>query len=151
MFDAIVTLLNKLQSGAERDVVLDLRQPLTARQLSGKQGVTPSHSSAVLERLNQVGLVRCVNPYARASRLYYPTTIGRLFHDEIAAQLDRAALPPLQKLDWMLYGSLCYSHRSAVLKTLTREMTPSTIKRLACFNDPALAMSFTNTRDTTAI
>lgn len=148
MFRSIVTLLKKLAAGNENEVVLALRQPLTAKQLTQKLDLRPAQSTALLERLNEIGLVRPLNPFARASRLYWPTRIGKEFSNELGRQAGLPPTPSLPKLNWPLYGSLCFCHRSAVLRTLTREMRPATIKRKACFNDPELTMSFNNVRDT---
>jgi hypothetical protein len=50
-------------------------------------------------------------------------------------------------LDWQLYGEVCFSHRAAVLKTLTQPMQPAHIKRRARFQDPTIRMSANNVRD----
>ena len=147
MFDEILTLLRRLSSGTEKDVVLALQQPFTARQLALKLDITSVQSSSLLERLNQIGLVRCLNPFSRASRVYFPTTMGLLFYKELATLAGLPLLLGLPRIDWRLYGSLCFTHRAAVLKTLTCGMQPATIKRKACFNQPNLRMSFNNVCD----
>ena len=68
--------------------------------------------------------------------------------------LDRCAdegLPEVKydfpEIDWSLYGLICFSQRSAVIKALSRPMQPSEIKRMARFHDPNLRMSANNVRD----
>ncbi len=58
-------------------------------------------------------------------------------------------LPPysLPDMDWELYGWLCYSHRSIILKTLSEPLQPADIKRKARARHPSLAMSAGNVRD----
>lgn len=51
------------------------------------------------------------------------------------------------EIDWGLFGEVCYSHRSTIIKTLVRPMQPSEIKRRARFNNPRLKMSANNCRD----
>ncbi|HOC43267.1 MAG TPA: hypothetical protein PKJ99_09690 [Thermoanaerobaculales bacterium] len=50
-------------------------------------------------------------------------------------------------MDWAIYGWICFSQRSAVLKALTEPLQPATIKRRALRHDPTLTMSANNVRD----
>ena len=147
MFNAISTLLHRCTHGPEREAILALRQPVTATQLGHRLGIRSTQSSALLARLNEIGLVRPLNPFARASRVYFSTTIGQLFHDAVATAAGCPTLPKPPKLNYTLYGSLCFSHRATVLKTLTRPLQPAAIKRVAFRNDPTLQMNAANVRD----
>ncbi len=53
----------------------------------------------------------------------------------------------MPNLDWTLYGSVCFTHRSAIIKVLTEPMQPSTIKRKARSRDATLHMSANNVRN----
>lgn len=53
----------------------------------------------------------------------------------------------LPEIDWELYGSCCFSHRGAVIKTLATPMQPAEIKRRALLQNSMLRMSANNVRD----
>ena len=88
-----------------------------------------------------------MNPHASSSRLYALTRAGQLFQATLVG--DR--LPPKQYdlpgVDWESYGAVCFSHRSAVIKALTRPMSPAAIKRRALSQNAHLKMSANNVRD----
>lgn len=83
----------------------------------------------LVRRLRHRGLVQCLNPNARRSRVY--------------ARTD-AALP---RVDWALYGWVCFSHRRAVLEALDEPRQPSAIKRRARYLHPGIRLSANNVRD----
>jgi hypothetical protein len=87
-------------------------------------------SMRLLARLRQRGVVRCLNPHARRSRVY--------------ARTD-ARLP--EGVDWALYGWVCYSQRRAVLEALDVPRYPAAIKRRARYLHPGIRLSANNVRD----
>ncbi len=147
MFNSISHLLRQLVDGTGKDVVLAMRQPLTANQMARKLDVPSTQASTLIERLNAIGLVRCLNPFARSSRVYWHTLIGEKFHNQLCQSAGISAVERLSKNDWSLYGSTCFSHRSAVIKTLTRPMQPAAIKRQARLHDQRIRISANNVRD----
>ena len=147
MINKILTHLQRLAEGSEKKIVLTLRQPLTAHQLARKLKLRPEQASALMERFSAIGLVRCLNPFARSSRVYWHTLIGLEFHRELATQACIPTEARLPRINWSHYGSVCFSHRATVIKTLTRPLQPAEIKRQARFNDPNLRMSANNARD----
>jgi len=50
-------------------------------------------------------------------------------------------------VNWALYGWVCYSHRSVVLRALTEPMQPSEIRRRIRHRFPAAKISANNVRD----
>ena len=125
-----------------------MNQPLTARQLSRKTGLSFAVCRDVIPQLAACGLVRCLNDSARRSRLYWLTKLGESCQTGFLRRLGKRPLEYcMPDLDWALYGSVCFNHRAAIIKVLTEPMQPSTIKRKARARDPTLHMSANNVRN----
>lgn len=121
---------------------------MTARQLAHKLGMSLDSCSYVLWELRIYGLVCCLNPGARRSRLYWITKLGKVCQKELCKSRNLPSVVHyLPELDWNLYGWVCYSHRAAVIKTLDAPMQPAAMKRKARFQDRSLRMSANNVRD----
>ena len=62
-----------------------------------------------------------------------------------------SGLPSLKydvpSVNWELYGAVCFSHRSAVLKALGNPLQPAAIKRMALRQNPKARISANNVRD----
>lgn len=43
--------------------------------------------------------------------------------------------PGFPRVDWQLYDWICFSHRGAIVRALTRPMQPSAIQKAALFQD----------------
>ena len=127
-------------------VLLNLKQPMTALQLSKKTELSQDQCSVILGQLTLCGLVKCLNPYAKRSRLYWLTPVGVLCQKKLNNNLP-SALKDLPDIDWELYGWLCYNHRAAIIKALTEPLQPATIKRRAKQHNPKIKMSANNVRD----
>jgi len=126
-------------------VLLAITQPLTATQLSRKLGMSTERCSNALAGLRSQKLVRCLNPSGRRSRLFWLTTLGQRSQNTLAR--ERCGAHDFPNVDWGLYASVCFSHRSEVVRTLTHAMQPSEIKRRSAFRTPGLRMSANNVRD----
>lgn len=123
-------------------------QPLTATQLAGRISMTQSQCSHTLSELELCGLIVCLNPIARASRLYALTALGRACFRILADRHDRPSTSVANShADWDLYGWVCYRHRAVVIKTLTEPLQPAEIKRRARRTNESLRMSAGNVRD----
>ena len=127
---------------------MTIKQPLTGRQI-GTRAVIPIDScSYVVAKLVTRGLLTCLNPEARNSRLYWLTDLGRQcqkrLHRDLALAYEEYDLP---SIDWSLYGWICFSHRSIVMKTLTAPMQPSEIKRVIRNKKAGVKISANNIRD----
>ena len=51
------------------------------------------------------------------------------------------------RVKWSMYGWVCFSHRSAIIKALDRPLQPAAIKGRARFQNPKIKMSANNVRD----
>ena len=137
-----------IQSQRRREMLKGFNQPLTAKQLARRLGITIDSCSFLFWQLTVYAVVCCLNAKAKTNRLHWLTATG------VACQRRlRAAerLPPLDRffpsVDWNLYGSICFSHRSAVIKALMEPLQPADIKRKAKLQNVNLRMSANNVRD----
>ena len=93
------------RSEKRKSLLLNLRQPMTALQLSKKTMLNRDQCSLILGQLTLCGLVKCLNPTATRSRLYWLTPIGILCQKKLTKD---KTLPDVAKLlpdiDWELYG-----------------------------------------------
>ena len=116
---------------------------MTALQLSRLTGLDLDPTMNVVRRLIEFQFLRCLNPQARRSRLYWLTASGETYRKRFCTgRRDRQP-----SIDWGLYGWVCYSHRAAILKALAGPLQPCEIKRKARFDNPGLRMSANNVRD----
>ena len=123
-------------------------QPMTAKQLVRRTGLSFDSCRDVVGDLANHGLIECLNSKAVRSRLYWPSELGaRCLLSLYPSGNVKTHDPDLQDVDWELYGWVCFSHRTAILKTLTAPMQPSEIKRRAKSRDPHICMSANNVRD----
>lgn len=123
-------------------------QPLSAKQITHRTGLSFDTCRDIVRRLRSAGLIRCLNPDARRSRVYWLTELSKAVLLCLDAQAGRTPRSfDLPAIDWSLYGWVCYSHRAAVLKTLAMPLQPAAIKRRARSQIPGLRMSANNVRD----
>lgn len=126
-----------------RRVLTCLIQPMTATQLSRLTGLDLDHTMFAVRGLVKLQFLRCLNPQARRSRLYWLTARRAAYSERFgSARCDHQP-----SIDWDLYGWVCYSHRAAILKALAGPLQPCEIKRKARFDNPSLRMSANNVRD----
>lgn len=129
-------------------VLLLMRLPLTAKQISLKLRIKMSSCSRILKDFTAKGLMVCLNPTAKNSRLYYLTELGIQYQSLLRQERN---LPdkdiPLPNIDWGLYGWICFSHRSAIVKNITEPMQPSRMKRQIRRRNPDVKISANNIRD----
>ena len=133
-----------------QEVLCILKQPLTARQISKKTGIPLDTCSYYIAKFVDWGLLICLNPNARNSRLYWLTDKGHPCHWKDCHDEDPPYAykePDLPDVDWNLYGWLCFNHRSTVVKTLTYPMQPSEIKRIIRLQKSKIKISANNIRD----
>lgn len=137
-----------LQSERRKRIVREFTQPLTANQLSRRTDLSRDACSHLFWELLVYGLVHCLNEHARRSRVYWLTYLGLGCQHKLYELLHTR--PPqhhVPKLDWHLYGWVCFSHREAIIKALLYPMQPSAIKRRARLQNFKLRMSANNVRD----
>ncbi len=137
-----------IQSERRKQIVREFTQPLTAKQLSQRTELSRDASSHLLWELAIYDLLRCLNEHARRSRVYWLTYLGLGCQHKLYKLLNtptpRHHVP---KVDWHLYGWVCFSHRQAIIKALLSPMQPSAIKRRARLQNLKLRMSANNVRD----
>lgn len=136
------------QSQRRQRLLLALHQPLTANQLADRADLGRDICSRVLNEFQVYRLADCLNQDTRRSRLYWLTPLGLQTQRQLYLERD---LQPISHtfpvVDWALYGQVCFSHRSAVLKALTGQLQAVAIRRRACSHNPQLRMSANNCRD----
>lgn len=149
-------LVNKLQDlqlwlqrgRIRRQVLMSFSQPLTVRQIANRSGLTLKRCSEAVVDLWAAGCLACLNPKARASRVYWMTRLGASCQKLLFSRCELAGPHYFfPAVNWNLYGSLCSSQRRAVVLALTKPMQPARIKRAALSRDPRLRMSANNCRD----
>ena len=129
-------------------ILLLMKLPLTAKQMSPKLQIAPARSSRLLSDFVDKSLAVCLNPNAQNSRLFHLTPLGKDCQRQLCLELNL----PLKELDvpavdWSLYGWVCFSHRAAIVKTLTEPMKPSEIKRQLRRRNSRVNISANNIRD----
>ncbi len=131
-----------------RDALIHLTQPMTASQLAPQLETTQARCSRVLRGLTQHGLTRCLNPGARRGRVYGLTPEGEHHQQHLRSDQGLGSVKySAPDIDWGLYGWVCFSHRSAILRAMDRPLQPATIKRIARHQNEELRMSANNVRD----
>jgi len=135
------------QNENRKRVLLSFTQPLSAKQLAHRTGMSFDTCRDVVRKLRSVGLICCLNPDARRSRVYWPTELGMACLKVIGCPQHRFNASEMPQVEWTLFGWVCFSHRAAVLKALTMPLQPAAIKRRARSQIPGLRMSANNVRD----
>ncbi len=131
-----------------KNILMSMKQPLTAKQISKKTGLCLDTCSYVLGKFTVKGIGTCLNPDARNSRLYWVTDIGqeclKRLHQELSLPEKAYDIP---SVNWGVYGWVCFSHRAAIIRTLAGAMQPSEIKRALRVHKPCMKISANNIRD----
>ena len=133
---------------SRRKILMTIAQPLTGKQIARRTGIPMDTCSYIVAKLVAKGLLTCLNPEARNSRLYWLTDLGTQCQKRLHRDLAQAHEEyDLQDIDWTLYGWIWFSHRSIVLRTLNEPMQPSEIKRTIRNRKPETKISANNIRD----
>jgi DNA-binding HxlR family transcriptional regulator len=136
------------QDKNRKRMLISIQQPMTAKQLSRQTAIPNETCSYILGKFAALQLCVCLNPEAGNSRLYWVTDLGRGIQVRLQEETD---LPvgdiSLPSANWELYGWVCYSHRSVVLRTLTEPMQPSEIRRKIRHRFSSAKISANNVRD----
>jgi len=131
-----------------RDFLIAIAQPMTGKQIASKIGIPMDTCSHLIARCSAKGLVTCLNPEQRNSRLYWLTSLGKAARKQL---FQDANLPykeyDLPDINWSLYGWVCFNHRSAVIRTLSGPMQSSEIKRVLRIHQSSIRISANNIRD----
>ncbi len=137
-----------IQSERRKAILADFDQPLTATQIARRTRITLDSCLHLLWGMLLYGVLFHLNPATRYNRLYWLSELGKACQRKLRQKL---ALKPLAhrfpSVPWDLYSSVCYSHRTAVLKAMRGPMQSAAVKRRAVFQNPRLRMSANNVRD----
>ncbi len=131
-----------------KKIILSMRQPLTAKQISRTARISVDSCSYLLGKFAAKGIAICLNPNARSSRLYWLTDLGqkcrKRLHRELSLPEEQYDFP---SVNWVLYGWVCFSHRAAIIRILTEPMQPSAMKRRLRNVNSTVKISANNVRD----
>ncbi len=137
-----------IQSERRKSILVGFNQPLTATHIARRTGITLDSCLHLLWGLTVYGVIYCLNKGTRYNRLHWLTELGKACQRKLREAL---ALGPLAhrfpNIPWDLFGSVCYRHRSSVIKAIHGPMQAAAIKRKALFQNPQLRMSANNVRD----
>ena len=137
-----------IQSERRKKILVGFNQPLTATHIARRTGITLDSCLHLLWGLAVYGVIYCLNKGTRYNRLHWLTELGIACQRKLRETL---ALGPLAhgfpNIPWDLFGSVCYRHRSAVIKAIHDPIQAAAIKRKALFQNPQLRMSANNVRD----
>ena len=131
-----------------RKIVTTIQFPLTSKQISKRTGIPMDTCCYIISKLQNKGLVTCLNPDANKSRIYSLTNAGNHFRKNLCIDWGIDYLEyDLPNIDWKLLGWVSFEHRAAILKILTYPMQPSEIKRQLLKKYSRIAISANNVRD----
>ena len=121
---------------------------MTAIQLAGMLNIKPFTVMSSLRQLTKHGLMMCLTPDERQSRIYWLTQFGERVQRELRQSEElKPLIHDVPELDWTRYTSVCFSHRAVIVCVLTQPLTPVDIKRHARRRYPWIRMSTNNVRD----
>jgi len=137
-----------MQETIRKDFLITVTQPMTAGQISRRTGIPKDTCSHIIAQCSAQSLLICLNPQQRNSRLYGLTSHGR----KIRKQLCESTNLPFKEyeqpdINWSLFGSVCFNHRSAVIRTMSGPIQPSEIKRVLRMHQSSIKISANNIRD----
>jgi len=137
-----------IQSERRKEILVDFNQPLTATQIVRRTGIALDACLHVLWVLSLYNIVYCLNKDTKYNRVYWLTELGKRCQKKLR---EDGSLRPLvhnfPSISWNLFGSVCYSHRSTVIKTMHEPMQAAKVKRKALYQNSKLRMSANNVRD----
>ena len=128
------------------NILVSMTQPLTAKQISRKTGISKDTCSYLLSKFAAKDIIVCLNPCVRNSRLYWVTDFGEKCQRHLCPDLPESTWD-LPSVNWELYGWVCYNHRAAVIRVLTKPMQPSEMKRKLRQIGSDVKISANNIRD----
>ena len=134
---------------SRKKILTVLKMPLTAKQLAKKTGIPADTCSYIVAKLTAKGVLACLNLSAKNSRIYWLTDSGISCRKQLYQDLNipYEEYKDINSVNWDLFGWVCFSHRSIVIRTLTSPMQPSEIKRQIRVQRPKTKISANNIRD----
>ena len=137
-----------IQSENRKKIIVDFNQPLTATHIARRTDIAFNACLHLLWGLTLYDILYCLNKGSRYNKLYWVTEIGKACQRKLRESLAmKQVVHCFPIIKWDLFSSVCYSHRSAVIKAISRPMQAAEIKRKALSQNPKLRMSANNVRD----
>ena len=137
-----------IQSENRKKIIVDFNQPLTATHIARRTDIALNACLHFLWGLTLYDILYCLNKGCRYNKLYWLTELGRACQRKLRESLAlKQVMYCFPKINWNLFSSVCYSHRSAVIKAISRPLQAAEIKRKALSQNPKLRMSANNVRD----
>ena len=137
-----------VQSERRKKILVDFNQPLTASYISRLTNITLDSCLHLMWGLTLYNIIYCLNNDTRNNRLYWLTELGKECQRKLRKTLSlRPLIHCFPNIPWNLFSSVCYSHRSSVIKAMRVPMQAASIKRKAFSQNPNLRMSANNVRD----
>ena len=130
-------------SDCRKKILVNLKLPMTVKQLSVITGIRREYCSEILRELYKSCLV-----YRLGGRFYFLTSKGKQYQKKIlnCSGLD-FDIKSISEVDWELYGKICYKNRSAVIQILSEPLQPVEIKWNIKKLYPDTKISANNVRD----
>ena len=111
-----------INSHRRKLLIMNISQPMTVSQLANQAKLQREACTFLLWQLSVYCLVKCLNKEARACRLYWLTDSGKECQRRV---LREESIPAYvynyPKVNWKLYGWVCYRHRSRMVQIFSRE------------------------------
>ena len=93
------------QGERRQQIILKLKQPTTALQLSKHTDISLDRCSYVLNELLLHKLVKCLNQQSKRSRLYWLTNLGKQCQKELLKENEHPSFVyDFPGVDWEIYG-----------------------------------------------
>ena len=138
-----------VQGQRRKEVLASFDQPLTAAQIARRHQIALDPCLHVLWMLRRHDITTCLNPETRHNRLHWLTPRGKECQQRLRRSLSLPSVAHrFPETSWDLYSSVCYKHRTAVIRAMREPMQQAAaIKRRALFQNPNIRMSANNVRD----
>lgn len=121
---------------------------MTTQHVIDVTGLEKDNSKEVVRELRTYGLVYCLTPQARRSRLYWLTPLGiqccNALRIESGLPAQRMQLP---SVSWDAYAFTCFAHRSAILRNLHTPSRVAALREGILFAEPGIKLSDHALRD----
>ncbi len=137
-----------IQSERRKNILVGFDQPLTATHIARRAEINLDACLHLIWGMTVYGVIYCLDTDTHHNRLYWLTELGKTCQRKFRGKMGLHPLAyHLPNIPWNLYSSVCYSHRSAVIKAMHEPMQAAAIKRKALSQNPKLRMSANNVRD----
>lgn len=136
------------KEGLREKIFCSIRQPLTATQLAKRLNIEKRVVSHHFRILSKYQLLTCLNPESSKGRLYWFSELGTRCHKKVMQSKARSRVSyELPEIDWILYASTCFEHRSPIIKAMEVPVSVSDIRRILVRRYSRIRISVNNIHD----